>query len=436
MSASDGRVFLFLQGPHGPFFRALGKALQSRGASVHRVAFNASDEGEWRGIGPLHRFNDDPERFDHWLIQQFTAHGITDIVLYGDTRPVHRTAIEIARQRGIETHCLEEGYIRPNWITYERQGTNANSRVMSISLPRMAQALGVGAEPETELPATWGDYRQHLWFSALYHARCLFPTRQYGRFRGHRDESLLRECGWYWSRAAKAPSIWLWRSIRQWALLRSDKAFHLVLLQLSFDASMQEHSDFESTSEFIERVIDAFAEGAAPDEYLVLKAHPFEDGREKLGRVIKTVAEDLGVGNRVIFIDGGKKLAQLLDRARTAIMVNSTAAQQALWRGLPVAALGRAIYKKPGLVSEQNLVNFMRHPRRPDLRSYWLFRQFLMETSQINGSFYAKAGIDQALSTLPDLMLERTDPYDRVLGNAPEQDLLKVAPGPTLIAMG
>ena len=82
------------------------------------------------------------------------------------------------------------------------------------------------------------------------------------------------------SRAAKAPSIWLWRSLRQWALLRSDKAFHLVLLQLSFDASMQEHSDFESTSEFIERVIDSFAEGAASDEYLVLKAHPFEDGRE------------------------------------------------------------------------------------------------------------------------------------------------------------
>ena len=436
MSNAEGRVFLFLQGPHGPFCRNLAQALVDHGATVHRVAFNASDEWEWGTVGQLHRFNDDPERFDGWLIQRLEAHGVTDIVLYGDTRPNHRTAVEIARARSIRTHCLEEGYIRPNWITYERDGANANSRVMSISLPRMAQALGAASQPEVEIPATWGDYRQHLWYSALYHARCLFPTRRFGKFRGHRDESLLRECGWYWSRAAKTPAIWLWRSLRQWALLRSDKAFHLVLLQLSFDSSMQEHSDFKSTSDFVERVIDSFAEGAAPDEYLVLKAHPFEDGREALGKVIKAVAEDLGVGKRVIYIDGGKKLAQLLDRARTAIMVNSTAAQQALWRGLPVAALGRAIYKKPGLASEQDLVGFMRHPRRPDLRSYWLFRQFLMETSQVNGSFYAKAGIERAVTVLPKLMLDPVDPYDRVLGGAGDRDLLKVAPGPTLIAMG
>ena len=436
MLNAEGRVFLFLQGPHGPFFRRLGKALADKGARVHRVAFNASDESEWGRTGALHRFNDDPENFRDWLIQRIDAHGITDIVLYGDTRPVHRTAITIARERGIVTHCLEEGYIRPNLITYERTGTNANSRLMEISLPRMAQSLGAASEPEDELPATWGDYRQHLWYSALYHARCLVPNGRYGRFRGHRDESLLRECSWYWSRAAKTPAIWLWRSLRQWMLLRSDKTFHLVLLQLSFDASMQEHSDFATTSEFVERVIDGFAEGAAPDEYLVLKAHPFEDGREQLGKVIRSVAKDLGVGNRVIFIDGGKKLAQLLDRARTAIMVNSTAAQQALWRGLPVAALGRAIYRKPGLVSEQNLVSFMRHPRRPDLRSYWLFRQFLMQTSQVRGSFYAKPGIARALETLPDVMLETKDPYDRILESGVDGNLVKVFPSPTLIASG
>ncbi len=436
MPNADGRIFLFLQGPHGPFYRSLAQSLVDHGAQVHRVAFNSSDEWEWGTVGPLHRFNDDPERFDSWLIQRVEAHGVTDIILYGDTRPNHRTAVAIARERGIRTHCLEEGYIRPNWITYEREGTNGNSKVMSISLPRMAQALGTASEPEVELPATWGDYRQHLWYSALYHARCLIPTRRFGKFRGHRDESLLRDCAWYWTRSAKAPAIWLWRSLRQWALLRSDKAFHLVLLQLSFDASMQDHSDFASTSDFVEQVIDSFAQGAAPDEYLVLKAHPFEDGREALGRVIRTVAEDLGVGNRVIFIDGGKKLAQLLDRARTAIMVNSTAAQQALWRGLPVAALGRAIYKKPGLVSEQDLVSFLRHPRRPDLRSYWLFRQFLMETNQINGSIYAREGINRAVTVLPKLMLDPVDPYDRVLGGAQDRDLLKVVPGPTLIATG
>jgi len=434
MTVVLGRVFLFLQGPHGPFFRELARALAREGAGVHRVAFNAADEAEWRRMGPLVRYNDDDASFADWLAQYVAAHAITDIVLYGDTRPVHRIALEVARARGLTTHCLEEGYIRPSWITYERHGNNGNSPLMSISLPRMAKALGTVQEPPEEtIPATWGDSRQHLWHSALYHMRCLIPSTRYGRLRRHRKKPLVAECAWYVLRALKAPWIRLRRGWQQWWLLRSDKTFHLCLLQLSFDASMQVHSDFGSTADFVEDVIDAFAEGAAPNDYLVLKAHPFEDGRECLGRVIRDLSHDLGVADRVIFIDGGKKLASLLDRARSAITVNSTAAQQALWRGLPVAALGRAIYKKPGLVSEQTLASFIRHPRRPDLRSYWLFRQFLMETSQVTGSYYSESGRRRLLQELPGLMLDLVDPYDKLLKTDDDAADVAAMHRPTLI---
>lgn len=436
MPLASKRVFLFLQGPHGPFYRRLALALKTRGHAALRVAFNPADEAEWRKAGPLLRFNAPADEFGDWLRQQIDAHGVTDIVLYGDSRPVHAEAVQIARDLDLQTHCLEEGYVRPSWITYEREGNNGNSLLMTISLPRMAQALGQGDHPETEVPATWGDAREHLWLSALYHARCLLPSFRYGRFKGHRDTPLLRECSWYWLRAAKMPWIWARRSVQQWRLLRSSKVYHLALLQLSFDSSMQVHSGYRSTSEFVEDVIDAFAEGAEPDEYLVLKAHPFEDGRERLGRVIRELARDLGVGHRVIFIDGGKRLASLLDRARSAVTVNSTAAQQALWRGLPVAALGQAIYKKPGLVAEQGLSDFLRHPRRPDLRSYWLFRQFMMETSQIAGSFYANAGIDLLLKDLPDRMLAEEDAYARLLDRLPEQRPFAPIYRPELIKVG
>ena len=230
MTDATSRVFLFLQGPHGPFFRGLAGRLAADGAQVHRAAFNASDEAEWGRAGQLHRFNAGCGAFASWLDQHLDALGVTDIVLYGDTRPVHRIAMKRARERGITTHCFEEGYIRPSWVTYERLGTNGNSLLTTISLPRMAKALGQGTRPEEEeVPATWGDSRQHLWYSARYHARCLLPTRRYGRFRGHRDMPLLRECAWYWLRVAKLPAIWLWRTIQQWLLLRSSKTFHLVL---------------------------------------------------------------------------------------------------------------------------------------------------------------------------------------------------------------
>ncbi|MEM7188379.1 MAG: capsule biosynthesis protein CapA, partial [Pseudomonadota bacterium] len=348
------------------------------------------------------------------------------------TRPIHKMALKIAGERGLRTHCFEEGYLRPSWITYERDGNNGNSRLMSISLPGMAQALGQGTKPEEEIPATWGDSRQHLWHSARYHLRCLVPTGRYGRLQRHRDMPLVKECAIYARRGFVAPWIRLRRGIQQWMLLRSSKTFHLVLLQLSFDASMQVHSDYRSTADFIEHVVDAFAEGAHADDYLVLKAHPFEDGRENLGRIIRDVARDLGVGDRVIFIDGGKKLATLLDRARSAITVNSTAAQQALWRGLPVAAMGRAIYRKPGLVSEQTLAGFLRHPRRPDLRSYWLFRQFLLETSQIAGSFYGEQGRARLIEQLTGRMLDPVDAYDRIAEKRADPAEVQSATAPQL----
>ena len=38
-TSGHGRNFLFLQGPHGPFFRQLGAALTATGAKVWRVGF-------------------------------------------------------------------------------------------------------------------------------------------------------------------------------------------------------------------------------------------------------------------------------------------------------------------------------------------------------------------------------------------------------------
>jgi len=45
---------------------------------------------------------------------------ITDIILFGDCRPVHAAAIAIAKRHQIPHYVFEEGYLRPNWITLER----------------------------------------------------------------------------------------------------------------------------------------------------------------------------------------------------------------------------------------------------------------------------------------------------------------------------
>ena len=42
------RCFLFLQGPHGPFFDQLARQLRRSGARTLRVGFNAGDRAFWR----------------------------------------------------------------------------------------------------------------------------------------------------------------------------------------------------------------------------------------------------------------------------------------------------------------------------------------------------------------------------------------------------
>jgi capsular polysaccharide export protein len=126
----------------------------------------------------------------------------------------------------------------------------------------------------------------------------------------------------------------------------------------------------------------------------------------------------------VHFVRGGK-LAGLLAQARSAVTVNSTAAQQALWRGLPVRAFGRAVYDQPELISSQPLAAFFADPSRPDSRAYRDYRHYLLETSQVPGGFYSAVGRRALLRQVVDMILSAEDPYDALSSGkaAPRQQL-------------
>ena len=107
------------------------------------------------------------------------------------------------------------------------------------------------------------------------------------------------------------------------------------------------------------------------------------------------------------------------------VTVNSTAAQQALWRGLPLKAFGRAVYSKPEFVSDQPLDQFFAAPQRPDSKAYRDYRHFLLESSQITGGFYASRARRRLLRQVVDMMLQPEDPYDALKSGtaAPRQQL-------------
>jgi capsular polysaccharide export protein len=400
--------------------------LRRAGAEVWRVGFNAGDRAFWFGAPGYIPYRGPPEDWPTALAALIEGHGITDLALYGDTRPVHAAAVLEAKRRGLIVHVFEEGYMRPWWVTYERGGTNGHSRLMDLTVREMRRALERSDLDTPEPPAHWGDMRQHIFYGALYHWFVLFRNGDYRHFRRHRELSVTAE-GWlYTQRLLLMPFVAAERALAQARIRTGGFPYHLVLLQLEHDASFRAHGPFARQEDFVELVLDGFAKGAPQHHHLVFKAHPLDNGRASLRRLLRQMARERGVAERVHYVAGGK-LARLLDHARSAVTVNSTAAQQVLWRGIPLKAFGRAVYAKPEFASPQPLEQFFAEPRRPDTRAYRDYRRFLLETSQVPGGFYSASGRRQLLRQVVDMMLTDVDPYDALrLGRAAPRQALRV----------
>lgn len=391
------------------------------------MGFNAGDQAFWFHPASYIPFRGKAEAWKDTFVGLLADKGVTDIVLYGDTRPIHAQAAAEAKARGLTVHVFEEGYMRPYWVTYERGGANGNSRLMDMTIEQMQTALA-NSDMEAPLPpGHWGDMRQHVFYGALYHWFILARNGKYRNFRPHRSIPVTKEFSLYIQRLLLMPILALDRLISTMRIRLGGFPYHLALLQLEHDSSFQEHSTFDTMPDFLRLVLDEFASGAPRHHHLVVKAHPLEDGRAAVRRNLKQIARELGISDRVHYVRGGK-LAQLLNDARTAVTVNSTAGQQVLWRGIPLKVFGRAVYAKPEFVSDQPLSEFFAAPARPDNKAYKDYRRYLLETSQLPGGFYAARARTQLLRQVVDMMLAAHDPYDALEQGtaAPRQQLRAV----------
>ena len=398
--------------------------LRKAGAEVWRVGFNAGDRAFWFHPRSYIPFRGSAEQWPDTFSALIEEKGVTDIVLYGDTRPIHAQAVAEAKARGICVHVFEEGYMRPFWVTYERGGTNGNSRLMDMSIAQMQEALAQSDMDAPLPPARWGDMRQHIFYGALYHWFVMFRNGHYRNFRPHRSMTVTKEFQLYLRRLLLMPLQAIDRRVATLRIKYGGFPYHLALLQLEHDSSFQMHSPFDTMPDFLEVVIEGFAAGAPRHHHLVFKAHPLEDGRVPVRRSIRQLARKHGVLDRVHYVRGGK-LAQLMNDARTAVTVNSTAGQQVLWRGIPLKVFGKAVYNQPEFVSDQPLPQFFKGATRPDHKAYKDYRRYLLETSQLPGGFYSARARRQLLRQVVDMMLSPEDPYDALKSGtaAPRQQL-------------
>ena len=86
---NQNRAFLFLQGPHGPFFAHLAKMLNATGAACHKVGFNRGDQFFWSNAKTYIPFRDTMEEWPDRLDALLTSHIDRLSTLLGSGDEIH-----------------------------------------------------------------------------------------------------------------------------------------------------------------------------------------------------------------------------------------------------------------------------------------------------------------------------------------------------------
>jgi len=387
MHRPERRSFVFLQGPPGPLLHELATAIRAKGINVERINVCAGDEVDWpepatnfRG-----RFRDWPVFFDNFL----RKHQVTDILLFGDCRPYHASARRIAALRGVRTYVLEEGYLRPHWMTLELDGVNGYSRLARNKdwILEAARKL----PPEPFLPPITASFPRRVRDTARHYIAVHVKGRfTYPHYRTHRAGSAMLEAiGWGWKYCRRSQRARETGHVLQG--LRG-KPYFLFPLQLSGDYQIRNHSPFPDMRSAATYVLESFARHAPDDVHLLIKAHPFDTSLIKWPRFIRRHADRLGIAERVHFIDGGN-LEQLAADATGMVCVNSTSATLALAAGSPVCALGEAIYNLPGLTFRGHLDEFWSDPELPEPGLYGAFRRVLVDRCLVRGGLASEMAV-------------------------------------------
>lgn len=400
MIQSDAaRCFLFLQGPISPFFAEVAEGLEARGHRCCRINLCFGDRLFWRRPGAIN-YRGSLAEWPDFIAAFMAREGVTDIVLLGEQRDPHRAAIRIADERGIRVVVTDFGYLRPDWITLERNGMSGGSH-----FPRNPSAIRELAR----ICPRFDGRRYHydsFWGMALrdilYHVGswALWWTHP-----GYRSHQLHHPVAVYLGTALRMLLGHAYRTRRAERIIEQVRTgtvpYFVFPLQMATDFQIRAYSPYDDLHQPIGEIVESFARHAPVNAQLVVKIHPLDPGLVSWRRFIDRLAKRHGVAGRVLYIDGGS-LDTLLKGARGVVTVNSTVGLTAIRLGIPVRTLGTAIYNVSGLVSEMPLDRFWSAPRTPDRALARDFLRAIAACLHIRGVFYARPGLDAAVAAAVD----------------------------------
>lgn len=387
--------FVFLQGMPSPFFKRLGEALAVKKHKITRINLCVGDWLFWSGpdcISYRGSYGDWPQ----FIGTLFDQQAVTDVVLLGEQRRYHKEAVQLAQERGIRVTVNDFGYLRPDWITLERDGMGGNSR-----FPRDPEEIHRRSAnlPVAQLAQQYRDSpRAMMRADLLYNFSNLFLGVLFPHYRrtDRRPHTLI-----YTLTSAKQLVLMKWRQKANYRkieeILQDKGGYFLLPLQLDHDFQIVAYSPFKGMSEVIRLAIESFSRFAKIPQRLVIKVHPWDAGLVNWEKIIQQIAREFSVDDRVDYLDGGS-LDGLLKHAQGMITVNSTAGLHALQSGCSVKVLGQAVYDVPGLTFQGTLNAFWSQHVRPDAALLNAFVNLMASSIQLRGVFFSEPGCSLAVA--------------------------------------
>lgn len=387
------RNFLFLQGPISPFFTEVATALEARGHSIFKINLCFGDYLFWRRKGATN-YRKGKNAWPEFIQTYLKENEITDIVLLGEQRFYHKAAIAAAKEQGIAITVTDFGYLRPDWITLEKDGMSGSSL-----FPKDALQIHALAKQSTD-PDLTRHFEDSFWTMAVwdmvYH---LSSTLFHLLYPGYRTHQMHHPILVYLGTGLRLLKGKLSGSDGDEVIgkLKRDKtSYFLFPLQMATDFQIRAYSDYPDQQTAIDEVIRSFANNAPLQAKLVVKIHPLDPGLVNWKKQVQKYAIKHKVDDRVVFLDGGD-LETLLSTARGVVTINSTVGLWALRSGCPVKSLGQAIYNIEGLIYKEPLDSFWNNTACPDSAVVADFFRAMAGTIQIRGVFYRRPGLDHAV---------------------------------------
>ncbi len=401
-TGKKGRVLL-LQGPVGPFFSRLQNFLDEQGFDAWRVTFNAGDRFYGRHKKRL-KFKGDLQTWEQWIGVFLATYRPDFIVLFGSDRKIHTIARAQADALGIRVIALEEGYLRPGYVTIEEGANNWLSPIAGQLPPEDFSE----DENRTPRPAEFNST-----FSMCYHAASYYTLRTL--FTGANQRDLYHRqihptgelVSWARNIVLRLTRLRQNNQITHRLINQDAGKYFLVPLQVASDTQLADASMGWNNLRLIIESIRSFARSAPSDRRLVFKIHPMERGHSDDPAVISAIAQEFGVSDRVDVIDDGP-LAPLTTHCAGMITMNSTSGLSAIHHGVPLLVIGRAVYAHKALATcasgtpDFDAFWHKGHVADADLRRRYLL--FLRTESLKPGNFYVRKGMELSCIGVTEVM--------------------------------